>query len=292
MGADDFYPDERPMHERTIEPFEMQSTPTTNAQFAEFVADTGYMTVAERVLSEAAFPLLSIEARAPGSLVFRPTEGPVDLQDWRQWWSWTPGAQWRHPSGPGSTIVGLENHPVVQVALEDAVAYCGWADARLPTESEHEYAAGGGNRPDPYAWGTEREPEGQVLANTWRGSFPYRNEGSAGWTSTSPVGTFPPNGFGLFDLIGNVWEWTSDRYTPSHADFVATTATNSTDRGCGCGCSERPASADEPHSFYVLKGGSHLCAPDYCHRFRPAARSAQTADSATTHIGFRPVRSL
>lgn len=286
MGSDDFYPDEAPRHTRVVEAFDIATTPVTNAQFAVFVEETGYVTVAERALEAAEYPQLGPAERAAGSLVFAPTAGPVDLRDWRRWWSWVPGACWRHPRGPGDGIDGKGDHPVVQVAYADASAYAAWAGARLPTEVEAEYAAGGGAEPRPYSWGDERDPGGEIMANTWRGAFPYRNDGARGWRGTSPVGSFPSNGFGLYDCIGNVWEWTSGVYAahragPDPASPVAA--------GCGCGPAEpQPGSGAE--RMRVLKGGSHLCAPEYCLRYRPAARSPQAEDSATTHIGFRLAR--
>lgn len=288
MGSDDFYAAEAPRHERTVSDFEIAATPTTNAQFAAFIADTGYVTVAEHRLDESAYPHLGEDQRQPGSLVFSPTGGPVDLRDWRQWWVWTPGAQWRFPLGPGSTLEGRDDHPVVQIAYEDARAYARWLGARLPTEAEHECASGGGGRPAPYAWGRERDPSGVPMANTWHGRFPYLNTGAAGWVGTSPVGSFPPNGFGLFDSIGNVWEWTSSYYGPHPG------------RGRGSGeWGEQSAEVDrarrsaEPGSSEprrVVKGGSHLCSAEYSLCYRPAARSPQPELSATSHIGFRCVR--
>jgi formylglycine-generating enzyme required for sulfatase activity len=212
-------------------------------------------------------------------MVFRPTAGPVDLRDWRQWWVWAPGASWRHPFGPDSDIADRADHPVVQVAYPDAAAYARWAGRRLPTEAEWEYAARG-EATTTYAWGDEEKPGGQLMANTWQGSFPYRNDGALGWTGTSPVGTFPPNGFGLVDMIGNVWEWTTTEFSAHHR-------LNQPPKAC-CAPS-RPA---DPTIAQTLKGGSHLCAPEYCHRYRPAARSPQSQDTATTHIGFRCVSDL
>jgi sulfatase modifying factor 1 len=266
MGSTSFYPEEAPVHTVTVAAFAIEKHPVTNAQFAEFVADTGYVTVAEQPLD-------------PGGLVFRPTSGPVDLRDWRQWWDWAPDACWRHPFGPDSGIADRLDHPVVQVAYPDAAAYARWARRRLPTEAEWEYAARGGGATTIYAWGDDANPGGQLMANTWHGKFPYRNDGALGWIGTSPVGTFPPNGFGLLDMIGNVWEWTTTEFSAHHRlDPPAT----------GC-CT--PAAAD-PTVNQTLKGGSHLCAPEYCHRYRPAARSSQSQDSATTHIGFRCVADI
>ncbi len=283
-GSDDFYPDEAPARERTVAAFQLATTPVTNRQFATFVEATGHLTVAERPLSEAEFPHLPAAERAPGSLVFTPTAGPVDLGDWRQWWRWVPGANWHHPRGTGEEA--RPDHPVVQVAYADAVAYARWAGGRLPTEDELEFAACGGNRPAPYAWGEERDPGGVLMANTWRGRFPYLNEGANGWVGTSPVGAFPANGYGLFDTIGNVWEWTGDLYDGQPDPG-----------GCACGpdVAALRAAAQEPTATpsatrRVVKGGSHLCAPEYCLRYRPAARSPQSEDSATTHLGFRVAR--
>lgn len=301
MGSTDFYPEERPVHERLVAAFALTRHPVTNRQFRDFVDDTGYVTVAERELDPAEYPGVAEADLVPGGLVFTPTRGPVGLGDWRQWWRWQPGAQWRHPHGPGSEIGDRLDHPVVQVSFEDARAYAAWAGGRLPTEAEWEYAARGGAAHEPFAWGSETQPGGTLMANTWQGRFPYRNTGAAGWVGTSPVGTFPPNGYGLVDMIGNVWEWTSDYFTASHARSAeAASATVSARVECGCGCSPgdggraladaRAAESAEPGSSIprrVLKGGSHLCAPEYCLRYRPAARSPQAEDTATSHIGFR-----
>ncbi len=275
MGSADFYPDEAPVHTATVAAFAIERHPVTNAQYAEFVADTGYVTVAERPLDPALYPGVAAADLLPGALVFVPTAGPVDLNDWRQWWDWAPGACWRHPFGRASGIEDRLDHPVVQIAYPDAHAYAQWAGRRLPTEAEWEYAARGG-ADTTYSWGADAAPGGQLMANTWQGRFPYRNEGALGWIGTSPVGTFPANGFGLYDMIGNVWEWTTTRYVPQHRPGAPT--------GC-CAPSREP----DPTVMQALKGGSHLCAPEYCHRYRPAARSPQSQDSATTHIGFRCV---
>lgn len=290
MGSTRFYPEEAPVHTATVGPFAIERHPVTNAQFAEFVDATGYVTVAERPLDPRLYPGVAAADLVPGALVFRPTAGPVDLADWRQWWDWEPGASWRAPFGQGGDIGDMgdmsyladkPDHPVVQVAYPDAAAYAAWAGRRLPTEAQWEYAAGAGANTI-YAWGDQPTVGGALMANTWQGHFPYRNDGAQGagatrWTGTSPVGAFPPNGFGLLDMIGNVWEWTTTRYSGRHV--VGAPASS---------CCPVPAEPD-PGITQTLKGGSHLCAPEYCHRYRPAARSPQSQDSSTTHIGFRCV---
>lgn len=297
MGSAEFYPDEQPVHEREIASFRIDRYETTNAAFAAFVADTDYVTVAERPLDAALFPGLSEEERQPGAMVFTATAGPVDLGDWRQWWRWEPGADWRHPEGPGTSIDHRMDRPVVQVAYEDASAYAAWAGKRLPTEAEHEYAARGGVDGARFAWGDEPYPGGREQANSWIGRFPYDNRGRFGATP-APVGSYPANGYGVFDLIGNVWEWTSDYYGPRHvvpgsrpvqAEGRPSLLGAAGASGGGAAAASASASA-EPGSVIprrVLKGGSYLCSPDYCLRFRPAARSPQAEDTATTHIGFR-----
>src|ERR1700704_3826167 len=215
MGSTQFYPEEAPVHTVTVGAFAVERHPVTNAQYAEFVADTGYVTVAEQAPDPTLYPGAAAEDLVPGALVFRSTSGPVDLRDWRQWWEWAPGANWRHPFGPQSTIEDRLDHPVVQVAYPDAAAYAHWAGRRLPTEAEWEYAARGGAS-TAYSWGDEVTPGDQLMANTWQGRFPYRNDGALGWLGTSPVGTFPPNGFGLMDMIGNVWEWTATEFSAHH----------------------------------------------------------------------------
>ncbi|MDN5790078.1 MAG: formylglycine-generating enzyme family protein [Micrococcales bacterium] len=298
IGSDAFYPEEGPAHDRQIEPFTIARAPVTNREFAEFVAATGHVTVAERELPAAVFPGLGPDERIPGSTAFTPTAGPVPLDDWMQWWRWVPGADWRHPLGPDSTVDGKDDHPVVHVAFEDANAFARWAGLRLPTEAEHEYAASGGVIAAPYAWGSERTPDGIVMANTWFGLFPYRNEGARGWVGTSPVGSFPPNAFGLVDMIGNVWEWTTDYYISSHATRASKARDPALPAGCTCGpdrtrltrLAEQSIAPGESVPRRVLKGGSHLCAPEYCLRYRPPARSPEAEDTSTSHIGFRCVR--
>lgn len=266
MGAGGIYPEEQPMRRTTVADVVFDIHPVTNREFARFVEATGYITVAES----------HTDAAGPGSLVFQPTDGPVDLTDWRAWWRWVSGAYWREPLGPGRTVDGLDDHPVVHVAYADAIAYARWAGKRLPTEAEFEYAACAGTVPAPYAWGAERDPGGMFMANTWRGSFPWLNTGADGWERTSPVGAFPANAYGLYDMIGNVWEWTSSLYYPSHLPSSPS-----------CPCS--PTILSGGIQARALKGGSHLCAPEYCLRYRPAARSSQEENTSSSHIGFRCV---
>lgn len=282
MGTDDFYPDERPAHQRQVQDFWIDQHPVTNAEFARFVAETGYVTTAERDLDAAEYPHLEPGDLSAGSLVFTPTTGPVDLRDWRRWWRWVSGAHWREPEGAGSSIGDRPDHPVVQVSFADASAYACWAGKRLPTEAEYEYAAWGGRARAAFAWGDEPYPAGRQMANTWLGRFPYDRRGPH--RATSPVGSFPPNGYGLSDTIGNVWEWTTDFYAPRHV------APGDVNLDAGGRPNLLAASSAEPGSAIprrVLKGGSFLCSPEYCLRFRPAARSPQAEDSAASHIGFR-----
>lgn len=276
MGSTRFYPEEAPVHTVSVAPVAVERHPVTNAQYAEFVADTGYVTVAEQALDAARYPGIADAELAAGALVFAPTAGPVHLADWRQWWRWVSGANWRCPAGPGTTIADKADHPVVQVAYPDAAAYARWAGRRLPDEAEWEHAARGGATTI-YPWGDDRAPAGRVMANTWQGRFPYRNDGAAGWLGTSPVGAFAPNAFGLADMIGNVWEWTATEFAGHHR------VGRPPKRCC------TPAGPPDPGVSQTLKGGSHLCAPEYCHRGRSAARSPQSQDTSTTHIGFRCV---
>jgi formylglycine-generating enzyme required for sulfatase activity len=279
MGSTSFYPEEAPIHTVAVQAFAIERHPITNAQFAGFVDDTGYVTIAEQELDPALYPGANPADLVPGALAFRPSAGPVNLQDWRQWWEWRPGACWRHPFGTDSGVDDRLDHPVVQVAYPDAAAYARWAGRRLPAEAEWEYAARGGST-STYPWGDDAKPAGELMANTWQGRFPYQNNGALGWTGTSPVGTFLPNGYGLVDMIGNVWEWTTTEFVGHHRLEAST-------QGC-CPSSDQA----DPTVNQALKGGSHLCAPEYCHRYRPAARSPQSQDSATTHIGFRCVADI
>jgi formylglycine-generating enzyme required for sulfatase activity len=255
----------------------MQAHQVTNADFAEFVDATGYVTVAERPLDPADYPGAPAANLVPGSMVFRRTSGPVDLRHLSQWWTWTPAASWRRPVGPLSSIDKRADHPVVHVAYEDAEAYAAWAGLALPTEAEWETAARGGLDHTTYTWGDEPEMPGQRLANYWHGEFPWRPD--PGYGRTSPVGSFPANGYGLFDTAGNVWEWTSDWYGD----------TRSGEPCCEAG-SYDSAQPQFKVPRKVIKGGSFLCADTYCLRYRPAARRPQMIDTGMSHIGFRCVK--
>jgi formylglycine-generating enzyme len=288
MGSADFYPEERPVHRVTVDGFWMDRHPVTVEDFRRFVKATGYVTVAERPLDPADYPGADAALLVPGSLVFCRPAGPVSLRDYRNWWSYVPGASWRHPRGSRSDDRGRERHPVTHVVYEDAAAYAAWAGKELPTEAEWEYAARGGLDGAVFAWGDEFAPGGQMMANTWQGEFPWQNLLTDGYEGTSPVGTFPANGYGLYDVTGNVWEWTGDSFAPRHpadADHACCIPRNPR-----VTASHQVRPAAEPGSDFprrVIKGGSHLCAPNYCLRYRPAARQAQAIDSATSHLGFR-----
>jgi formylglycine-generating enzyme required for sulfatase activity len=288
MGSERFYPEERPVREVSVEPFAIDVCTVTNREFSRFVRKTGYVTVAERPLTAEDFP--GAENTPAGAMVFRPTTGPVDLSDWRQWWEYVPGAYWRHPEGPGSSIESRQDHPVVHVAFEDVEAYATWVGKRLPTEAEWEYASRGGLVGQDFVWGDEMEPGGKPFANTWQGEFPWQNLEKDGYPRTAPVGQFPPNGYGLYDMAGNVWEWTSDWYVASREAPAAPCCASESPRD-NIEKSYDPAFPDIRIPRKVLKGGSFLCAPNYCLRFRPAARSPQMIDSGMSHVGFRCVTS-
>ena len=289
MGSDSFYPEERPVHRVAVDGFWMDEYPVTTEAFRRFVRETGYVTVAERPLDPAAYPDADPALLAPGSLVFRPTRGPVDLNDNRNWWTYVLGAYWKRPAGAGSTIRGLSRHPVVHVAYEDVETYANWAGKQVPTEAEWEFAARGGLEQAVFAWGNDHFPGGKAMANTWQGVFPWQNLKTDGFEGTSPVGSFPPNGYGLFDITGNVWEWTVDWFAARHPD----------DGEHSCCVPRNPrvtrpdgsyAAPSEPGSQIprrVIKGGSHICAPNYCLRYRPAARQPQMIDTSMSHLGFR-----
>lgn len=307
MGSDSGYPEEAPAHLVEVDSFRIDRFAVTNAGFASFAAATGHVTVAETVPDAADYPGARPELLFAGSLVFTPTRGAVDTRDWSQWWRLLPGADWRHPYGPGSSIDGLEHHPVVHVAYADALAYAAWAGKELPTEAEHEYAARGGLNGATYAWGEVFRPGGRHMANTWQGKFPHSNTAEDGWEATAPVGSFPPNGHGLHDMIGNTWEWTQDWFQPGFcadagdagdAGGAGNTGGAGNMGGAGKACCvprnpRGPAAGTldpaAPIRQRVLKGGSFLCAPSYCQRYRPAARHAESVDTSTCHIGFRCV---
>lgn len=278
--------DAQPIHRVYVDGFWMDRTELTNAQFEAFVKATRYVTVAERTPTAAEFPGAPPENLVAGSTVFTPTPHPVALNNHFLWWRYQKGADWRHPAGPGSSIKGRENYPVVHLAYEDAQAYAKWAGKRLPTEAEWEFAARGGLDGATYVWGNEFEPEGQVLANTWQGDFPNENLLADGFEWTAPVGSFPPNGYGLYDMAGNVWQWTIDWYQ-QHNEIEQSCCANINPRGGDREKSYDPRLPNVKIPRRVMKGGSYLCAPNYCQRYRPAARMAQPVDTSTCHLGFR-----
>lgn len=288
MGSDEHYPEETPVHRVRVDPFSIDSFAVTNARFAAFVEATGYVTVAERPLDPAEFPGAPAENLQPGSLVFTMTSGPVDLRHLSQWWVWTPGAFWRRPEGPRSSIEGREDHPAVHVAYEDAEAFAMWAGRALPTEAEWEFAARGGLEGASFTWGDEPEKPGQRLANYWHGEFPWRAE--PGYGGTTPVGSFPPNGYGLYDMAGNAWDWTVDWYADVHpADADKPCCVPDNPRGGAIDESYDPAQPQFRIPRKVIKGGSFGCADSYCMRYRPAARRPQMVDTGMSHVGFRCV---
>ena len=285
MGSDRHYPEEAPAHKVTVGAFWMDRHPVTNAEFTRFVEQTGYVTFAEKPANPEDYPGAKPDLLAPSSVVFRKTPGPVDLRNRYNWWTYVRGADWRHPHGPRSTLQGLSQHPVVHVVFEDAEAYAKWAGKTLPTEAEWEFAARGGLEGAEYCWGDDFKPGGRMMANTWQGEFPWQNTLDDSFEWTSPVGSFAPNGYGLSDMAGNVWEWTTDWYQ-DHAKIKHACCTIANPRG---GVREDSHDPREPLRIprRVMKGGSYLCAPNYCHRYRPAARMAQPVDTATCHLGFR-----
>lgn len=268
MGSDAFYREERPARPESVQGFWLDRTPVTNADFARFVAATRYVTACERQPDPALYPDADPALLVPGSVVFRQPAGPVSLGDSRAWWEYVPGADWRHPQGKGSSIEDRDDHPVVHVNYEDACAYAAWAGKALPTEAEWEFAARGGLDGAAYAWGDEPMLDGHFMANTWQGRFPWENLALDGHAGTSPVDAFPANGYGAYDMIGNVWEWTTTLF----------------DKATSSCCS---AGNGAQFARRVVKGGSHLCAPNYCLRYRPAARQGEAVDTSTCHIGFR-----
>lgn len=288
MGSNHHYPEEKPERQVEVDGFYMDRTMVTNREFARFVAETGFVTLAEVAPKAEDYPGALPELLKPASLVFTPTTGPVPLDNHYNWWAWTFGADWRHPTGPDSSIEGMDDHPVVHIAYADAEAYATWAGKQLATEAEWEFAARGGLEGKEFAWGDELVPPEGFQANTWQGAFPHGNSAEDGYERTSPVGAFPPNGYGLLDMIGNAWEWTEDWYGVADAkEGRKACCVPKNPRGAKRSESFDPATPEIRIPQKVLKGGSHLCTPLYCRRYRPAARHAQPTDSATSHIGFR-----
>ena len=287
MGSDNHYQEEAPAHRVRVDSLWIDKYAVTNEQFESFVNETRYVTVAERPPNAEDYPGAKLEMLRPASVVFRKPNERVDLRNHYNWWSYVPGADWRHPEGPNSSIKDRSQHPVVHIAYDDAEAYARWIGKELPTEAEWEFAARGGLEAATYTWGEEFAPHGRQMANTWQGDFPWQNLVLDGHEGTAPVGQFPPNDYGLFDMIGNVWEWTTDWYAAHHP----------AQKAC---CSGAVAHGNRERSYdpampnikiprKVIKGGSFLCAPNYCRRYRPAARMAQPVDTSTCHVGMRLV---
>jgi formylglycine-generating enzyme required for sulfatase activity len=295
MGSDCHYPEEAPVHSVEVGGFWMDRYLITNSVFAGFIKATGYVTAAEKIPPSADYPGALPEMLVAGSVVFVQPRQRVDLRNHFNWWNWIPGADWRHPEGPESSLLGRDWHPVVHVTYEDAAAYAAWAGKTLPTEAEWEFACRGGLDGAEFAWGSELTPRGKQMANTWQGEFPVQNLCLDGYERTSPVRAFPPNGYGLFDMIGNVWEWTEDwfqehkRAAEHHEACCSPDAPiKPSDTGADGSMDPRRSGASIPRK--VLKGGSHLCAQNYCRRYRPAARMAHDVDTSTSHVGFRCIR--
>ncbi len=288
MGADRSYPEEAPVRPVTVSGFWMDEHTVTNAEFAAFVDVTGYRTLAERPLDPATYPGAQPELLKPGSAVFFMPTGPISMNNIHNRWAYVAGADWRHPEGPASTIDGRGRDPVVHVAFEDATAYAAWAGKALPTEAEWEFAARGGLDGAAFCWGDEFMPGGRHMANTWQGQFPFQDLGTDGFIGRAPIGSFPPNGYGLYDMAGNVWEWTADWYSDHHpAKATSLCCVPRDPRGCLEALSYDPGQPEVRIPRKVIKGGSYLCAPNYCRRYRPAARYPQMIDTGTCHIGFR-----
>jgi formylglycine-generating enzyme required for sulfatase activity len=289
MGSDVHYPEERPARHVAVDGFWIDRTPVTNAQFAAFVEDTGWVTAAEIAPNPEDYPGALPDMLVPASLVFRQTIGPVDMKNVYNWWTYIPGADWRHPAGPASNLDDRLDHPAIHLAWRDVEAYTRWASLDLPTEAEWEYAARGGLDGAEYAWGDELAPGGAHRANTWQGRFPWENLAVDGWERTSPVTAFPPNGYGLYDMIGNVWEWTQDWWSTASPDAPVKSCCGARNPLGGSEADSYDPRDPAPMARKVLKGGSHLCAPCYCRRYRPAARHAHPVDTSASHVGFRCV---
>jgi len=288
MGSDErSFRDTLPWHQVYVDGFWMDKTEVTNAEFSRFVTAAKYVTAAERTPRAEDYPGAPPENLVAGSVVFSPPDHPVKLNDHFQWWSYMPGANWRHPQGPASNLTKREQHPVVHVAYEDAVAYCQWAGKRLPTEAEYEFAERGGLDRKRYAWGDDFKPDGKFMANTFQGHFPNKSTGEDGYVTTAPVSSFPPNGYGLFDIAGNVWEWTADWYRP---DYYATLAAAGTVARNPKGPSDSFDPSEPGVAKRVHRGGSFLCSDQYCLRYVPGGRGKGAPDTGTDHVGFRCVR--
>jgi formylglycine-generating enzyme len=288
MGSDVAYPEEAPAHPVTVGGFWIDKFQVTNKRFQRFVRETGHITVAERVPNADDYPGAKPEMLVAGSVVFKPPRQPVDLGNHYNWWAWSKGANWRHPEGPSSSLKGKDDYPVLHVAWEDVEAYAKWARKEIPTEAEWEFAARGGLEGKEFAWGDELAPKGKMLANYWQGEFPIKNLGLDGYERTAPVGSFPANGYGLYDMIGNAWEWTADWFAGQHQVAHACCSPDLVNPLGG----SREGSVDpnDPGAEIprkVLKGGSFACAENYCRRYRPAARMAHPIDTGTNHISFR-----
>jgi sulfatase modifying factor 1 len=289
IGCENYYPEEAPIRRAVVGDYWIDEFPVTNSQFAEFVNATRYRTFAEIAPDPRDYPGLEPEMAVAGSAVFMPTAGAVPLNNPGAWWRFVFGADWRHPLGPESSIADIMDHPAVHIAYEDARAYAKWAGKDLPTEAEWEFAARGGLKNSSFAWGDELMPGGRLMANYWQGEFPWQKTGENGAYRTSPVGAYPPNGLGLFDMIGNVWEWTSDWYSPEPAEQARACCGPPRARLVHKSESYDPCVQRKKIAQKVCKGGSHLCADNYCQRYRPAARHPQAVDSPTSHVGFRCV---
>ncbi|MEM8638236.1 MAG: formylglycine-generating enzyme family protein [Cyanobacteria bacterium P01_G01_bin.54] len=283
IGSDTHYPSEQSAADVTVEPFCMARHEVTNGEFRAFVEATGYQTIAEQPLPAEQFASLSEAERQPGSLVFQPPSEGIEQVAYLSWWHWVPGANWQHPYGPESEIAGQDNHPVVHIAYDDAIAYAQWQGQALPTEAQWEHAARGGLVDQDFAWG---EAYSAQKANTWQGIFPFVNTKEDGYLGTAPVESYAANGYGLYDITGNVWEWTADWYQEGHGGMAHTLNPS----GPAQAASFDPKKPQE-RALHVIKGGSHLCARNYCSRYRPAARESQAPDTGTTHIGFRLIAS-